>query len=70
MSRPPFLTRVKLRNYKSIARCDVELGPLAILVGPNAAGKSNFLDALAFTPRRPVRPTAQSPVGSAAASPR
>ncbi len=49
MSRPPFLTRVKLRNYKSIARCDVELGPLAILVGPNAAGKSNFLDALAFT---------------------
>ena len=49
MSKPPFLTRVKLRNYKSIARCDVELGPLAILVGPNAAGKSNFLDALAFT---------------------
>ena len=49
MSKPPFLTRVKLRNYKSIARCDVELGPLAILVGPNASGKSNFLDALAFT---------------------
>lgn len=49
MSKPPFLHRVKLRNYKSIARCDVDLGPLAILVGPNGSGKSNFLDALALT---------------------
>ena len=49
MSKPPFLTRVKLRNYKSIASCDVELGPLAILVGPNGSGKSNFLDALSLT---------------------
>jgi predicted ATPase len=43
-----FLTRVVLRNYKSIAECDVELGPLTFLVGPNGAGKSNFLDALRF----------------------
>ena len=42
MPKPPFLHRVKLRNYKSIARCDVELGPLGILVGPNGSGKSNF----------------------------
>ena len=49
MHKPPFIHRVKLRNYKSIARCDVELGPLAILVGPNGSGKSNFLDALALT---------------------
>ena len=41
-----FLRRVKLRNYKSIAACDVALGPLCLLVGPNGAGKSNFLDAL------------------------
>ncbi len=40
------LTRVTLRNYKSIAASDLEVGPLAILVGPNGAGKSNFLDAL------------------------
>ena len=40
--------RIKLRNYKSIARCDVELGPLTILVGPNGSGKSNFLDALSL----------------------
>ena len=43
------VTRVALRNYKSIAACDVELAPLTILVGPNGAGKSNFLDALQFT---------------------
>jgi predicted ATPase len=48
-SRLPFLTRVTLRNYRSIAACDVELGPLTFLVGPNGSGKSNFLDALRLT---------------------
>ena len=43
------ITRVASRNYKSIAACDVLLGPLAIVVGRNGAGKSNFLDALRFT---------------------
>ena len=43
------ITRVALRNYKSIAACDVRLEPLALLVGPNGAGKSNFLDALRLT---------------------
>ncbi|MBS0261340.1 MAG: AAA family ATPase [Planctomycetes bacterium] len=41
-----FLTRVVLKNYKSIAACDVRLQPLVFLVGPNGSGKSNFLDAL------------------------
>ena len=49
MSAMPFIHRVKLRNYKSIGRCDVRLGSLAVLVGPNGSGKSNFLDALALT---------------------
>lgn len=43
-----FLTRVRIENFRSIAACDVRLGPLTVLVGPNAAGKSNFLDALRF----------------------
>lgn len=42
----PFITRVFLRNYKSIGQCDVSLGPLTYLVGANGAGKSNFIDAL------------------------
>ena len=41
-----FITRVVLRNYKSIGYCDVRLGPLTYLVGVNGSGKSNFLDAL------------------------
>lgn len=46
MSDPVFLTRVMLRNYKSIGNCDVRLHPLTYLVGANGSGKSNFLDAL------------------------
>ena len=42
------ITSVALRNYKSIAACDVALPPLTFLVGPNGSGKSNFLDALRF----------------------
>ena len=42
------VTRVVLRNYKSIAACDVSPAQLSFLVGPNGSGKSNFLDALRF----------------------
>lgn len=42
----PFISRVVLRNYRSIGQCDVTLGPLTYLVGANGAGKSNFVDAL------------------------
>lgn len=48
MTDSVFLTRVILRNYKSIADCDVRLSSLAYLVGANGSGKSNFLDALHF----------------------
>ncbi len=42
------LLSVAIRNYKSIGKCRVELGGLTVVVGRNGAGKSNFLDALAF----------------------
>ncbi len=45
---PRLVTRIALRNYKSIAACDVQLAPLSFLVGPNGSGKSNFLHALRF----------------------
>lgn len=48
MPSPPFLSRVKVRNYKSLANCNVELGRLTLLVGRNGCGKSNFLDAIRF----------------------
>lgn len=45
---PATLTRVRLKDYRSISSCCVELQPLTLLVGPNGAGKSNFLDSLRF----------------------
>jgi predicted ATPase len=47
-SHTPLLRRVSIENFKSIAKCRVDLAPLTILVGRNDAGKSNFLDALKF----------------------
>lgn len=40
------LTRFKVRGLKSLLDVDVSLPRLTVLFGPNAAGKSNFLDAL------------------------
>lgn len=48
MKDSTFIRRVILKNYKSIAACDVQLQPLTFLVGRNGSGKSNFLDALRF----------------------
>lgn len=48
MKDSTFITRVVLKNYKSIAGCDVQLQPLTFLIGRNGSGKSNFLDALRF----------------------
>ena len=40
------LKRIKIQGYKSLVDLEVNFGHLAVLVGPNASGKSNFLDAL------------------------
>ena len=37
-----------LRNWKNFATCDVPLAARVFLVGPNASGKSNFLDVFRF----------------------
>ena len=41
-------TRLKLKNWRNFQAVDVRLSGLTFLVGPNAAGKSNFLDAFRF----------------------
>jgi len=51
------LRRIKIRGYKSLADLTLELQPLSVLFGPNAAGKSNFLDALQLVSRAAVTPT-------------
>ena len=42
------LRRLRVKNYKSLRNLDLRLNGLNVLVGPNAAGKSNILDCLAF----------------------
>ncbi|HMV85524.1 MAG TPA: AAA family ATPase [Blastocatellia bacterium] len=42
------ITRVQVKNFRSLADVDVALGPLTVLVGRNGVGKSTFLEALRF----------------------
>jgi predicted ATPase len=40
------INRISVQGYKSLENTDLKLQKLCVLFGPNAAGKSNFLDAL------------------------
>ena len=40
------MQRISIQGYKSLTGFEVKLRPLSVLFGPNAVGKSNFLDAL------------------------
>jgi len=42
------VTRLELENWKNFSRATMDLSVRAFLVGPNASGKSNLLDALRF----------------------
>lgn len=42
------LTRLHVKNFRSVADIDIPLSPLTVLVGPNGSGKSNVVDALRF----------------------
>jgi predicted ATPase len=45
------IKRIYIENYKSLRRVEVSLRPLSVLFGPNAAGKSNFIDSLQLLSR-------------------
>jgi predicted ATPase len=45
------LQRIRIQNFKSLVDVEVNLDFLAVVFGPNAAGKSNFLDALQLLAR-------------------
>ncbi len=42
------ITRLELKNWRNFQQADLVLARRLFLVGPNAAGKSNFLDAIRF----------------------
>jgi predicted ATPase len=45
------LRRLAIRDFKSLQDIDLQLPRLAVLAGPNAAGKSNLLDAIQLLAR-------------------
>jgi AAA15 family ATPase/GTPase len=38
------LSRFRVQGFKSLLDVELELAPLVVLMGPNAAGKSNILE--------------------------
>lgn len=42
------ITRLELKNWRNFSHIDIKLRETVYLIGPNASGKSNLLDALRF----------------------
>ena len=42
------ITRIKISNFRSFGMVDVRLGKLNVVIGPNASGKSNFVQVMRF----------------------
>jgi predicted ATPase len=40
------LSRIKITNFKSFAEAEIRLRPLTVMIGANASGKTNFIEAL------------------------
>ncbi len=45
------ITLVEALNYRCLRHISQPLGPFHVLVGPNASGKTTFLDVIAFLGR-------------------
>lgn len=54
------LKRVRIQGYKSLVDLEVTLQPLSVLLGSNASGKSNFLDALQLLSRMATHQTLEA----------
>ena len=42
------LSRMTIKGYKSIKKCDISFGKINVLIGSNGAGKSNFISAFSL----------------------
>ena len=43
-----YVSRLTLQNWRNFTKADVKLGETVYMIGPNASGKSNFLDIFRF----------------------
>jgi AAA15 family ATPase/GTPase len=42
------ITKLKLNSFKNFRQAEINFGPVSLLVGTNATGKSNVRDAFRF----------------------
>lgn len=42
------VTHIRIENYKSIKRCDIDLNNITALIGANGTGKTNILEAINY----------------------
>ncbi|MEO7328743.1 MAG: AAA family ATPase, partial [Minicystis sp.] len=54
------ITRIEVDGFKSLRDFAIDLEPFTVLIGPNSAGKSNILDALALLSRLASLPIAEA----------
>jgi predicted ATPase len=57
------IRRVRITNYKSLRNVEIELKPLTVFLGPNAAGKSNLFDAMGLFSRMATEKSLQAAFG-------
>jgi predicted ATPase len=43
------IEKITIENYKSVQQLEIELGRVTVLIGANGSGKSNILEAIAFS---------------------
>ena len=55
------IDRIVIENFKSLRRVELTLGRVNLLIGANASGKSNFLDALRVLQGTQIVATTHSP---------
>src|SRR5690606_1008450 len=54
------ITRLEVDGFKSLQGFAVDLEPFTVFIGPNSAGKSNILEALALLSRLASEPIADA----------
>jgi len=43
-----YISKLKIKNWRNFTKAEANLGEIVYLIGPNASGKSNFLDIFRF----------------------
>jgi predicted ATPase len=51
------IRQLRVHGYKSLGECEIDLGPVSVLLGPNASGKSNLLDLIGLLSQLASRET-------------